>query len=450
MQREALIVNDASGEFALVVQYPHRQGFLCHGFDSGFIAEPIYLVIEGARPEDQQDAANLGRELVQQLAALPSLRYLNKKESTCDSQLAGPKCRAIHNVKCRKYYVRLYSNTTSDQVGGSPNRFDQIVASRGSSGPWTVITAMAKSPPGQDLFRTMSEGFPKEATWEQLNAAIWDQEPTELIPFLMARIGLVSPAKRVFISYIRSETAALADQLFFSLTESGFEVFLDRCSVPKAVLFQEYLLQDLDDKAVVVLLYSQGVAAGKSVWVEKELSHVAAHRHGLLLVKVPNLSGGQPKVRVEINAQKIIDIQSGDLITGGVLTDQKLNEMIVEISNLHGQVIINRKVELFRAFGAAINRAKVKYRALPTGEFLVGSKNARVDFSPRSPELFDYRELSLRASLSQTGAIQTGAIVTPAPVISEDRRNSYNWLANIAGIEHVPESQIGEYLRRIS
>lgn len=57
-----------------------------------------------------------------------------------------------------------------------------------------------------------------------------------------------SGESRLFISYVRRDTSAIADQLFGALTQEGFDVFLDRCSVPVGVPFQKRLMQDLCDK----------------------------------------------------------------------------------------------------------------------------------------------------------------------------------------------------------
>ena len=72
----------------------------------------------------------------------------------------------------------------------------------------------------------------------------------------MSRADITTEITRIFISYRRLETLPVALQLFDRLTHEGFDVFLDRFSIPPGYDFQRRLNQELEDKSMVILLES--------------------------------------------------------------------------------------------------------------------------------------------------------------------------------------------------
>jgi hypothetical protein len=86
---------------------------------------------------------------------------------------------------------------------------------------------------------------------------------------LLELMGLLRKRRRLFISYKRTESAAVAQQLYHALDERGFDVFLDTLSVRPAEQFQEQLWHRMTDSDVVILLYTKSVHA--SGWVEQEI-----------------------------------------------------------------------------------------------------------------------------------------------------------------------------------
>src|ERR1700685_1779015 len=82
-------------------------------------------------------------------------------------------------------------------------------------------------------------------------------------------LGLLRKRRRLFISYKRSESSAVAQQLYHALDERSFDVFLDTLSVRAADLFQEQLWHRMADSDVVVLLYTASIHS--SGWVEREV-----------------------------------------------------------------------------------------------------------------------------------------------------------------------------------
>ena len=54
-------------------------------------------------------------------------------------------------------------------------------------------------------------------------------------------LGLTEKQRRVFVSYRRSDSLLIGEQVWETLSKAGFEVFLDRFSVDPGVDFQERL-----------------------------------------------------------------------------------------------------------------------------------------------------------------------------------------------------------------
>jgi len=83
-------------------------------------------------------------------------------------------------------------------------------------------------------------------------------------------LGLLRRRRLAFISYKRTESTGVANQLHDALEARGFEVFLDTYSVEKGAEFQPVLWDRMADADLLVLLDTK--TAFKSCWVEEEVS----------------------------------------------------------------------------------------------------------------------------------------------------------------------------------
>ena len=437
----AELVNDMS----LVLQYPAPSGgFVCCGFSGGNLPAPVFIVVEGAEPADQATAADVGAEIARQTILLPG--FTPTPHMPCGGSAPAGGCHALRVADCRKIYVRISA------TGGAPgtyagNFWDAAWGSRPDPATWHVIVALpARDAAGGDPWSATTAGFPPGVTWGAWNACRWRASATEVVPAVIASSGLAPAENRVFISYIRRETTALADQLFEALTERGFDVFLDRCSVPVGVRFQERLMQDLDDKAVVVLLHSAEVAKRSSPWVEQEIARIKQYRLGLVVLRIPDATGTAARLRQDLNADLVRDVTPGELEPDGTLVASACHDVIARVCEAHARGLVRRRRELVDALGAELVAAGKAFRMLPGGDIECGSQGIVVGVSPRPPELTDYCGLSLRAGL---GGSRTGACLTPAPLVLLERRAAVQWLGGVAAMEHLDQEGIGAFIDRI-
>ena len=121
-------------------------------------------------------------------------------------------------------------------------------------------------------------------TLKSINAFVLQDEKS--VPKLKNRIlswfGLLDNTRKVFISYKRSDTTALAHQIFDTLIKKGYIPFLDSYSLEPGVDFQEYLMNEISDADMFIMLNSSEY--DQSDYTKAEL--VAASRLGIGILQV--------------------------------------------------------------------------------------------------------------------------------------------------------------------
>jgi hypothetical protein len=102
---------------------------------------------------------------------------------------------------------------------------------------------------------------------------------------LLEELRLLRSRRLVFISYKRSESKAVAQQLFRAFDARSFDVFLDTRSVQGGKVFQDVLWDRMSDSDLVVLLDSPKALDSK--WVDKEVSRTNEMGIGALQIVWP-------------------------------------------------------------------------------------------------------------------------------------------------------------------
>lgn len=91
--------------------------------------------------------------------------------------------------------------------------------------------------------------------------------------------------RRVFISYRRTDSGPVAQQLYTALTRLGYVTFLDDVSIDKGLDFQRELKWWLNDADVVVVLVTPNFE--NSQWCMEEINFARANIIGLLGIEWP-------------------------------------------------------------------------------------------------------------------------------------------------------------------
>lgn len=167
---------------------------------------------------------------------------------------------------------------------------------------------------------------------------------------LLEGLRLLRKSRRLFISYRRIETQAIAIQLYEQLDASGFDVFLDSHSIHPGEPFQEVLWHRLADTDVVLLLDSPGFL--ESRWTEEELARANTTNLQILQliwpgnILAPSAAFSKPFPLSEEDF-KIPQNQIGPMAR---LCDPCLKRMTVEVESLRARALAARHAYLVHDF----------------------------------------------------------------------------------------------------
>ena len=226
----------------------------------------------------------------------------------------------------------------------------------------------------------------------EINAFVLNDESSihNLKNRILSWFGLLDNTRKIFISYKRSDTSALAHQLFDSLIKKGYIPFLDSYSIESGVNFQEYLMNEISDADMFIMLNSSEY--DQSEYTKAELVAASMLGIGILQVTFP-----QSKKFPEADISSILQLEKQ------LPKDQVYDDKIVE------DIIYN--MERYRAQGF-----RTKRRILIDG--------LKSKYSGR--ELFTLEDGSIFVNNSQTAYYP----ITHVPT-SEDLELAYYSMAEL-------------------
>lgn len=125
----------------------------------------------------------------------------------------------------------------------------------------------------------------------KLNGVIYSEnELDSIVNVAFEELRLLRKTRRVFISYKRSESSAVANQLYDVLSRHQFDVFLDTYFIRGAADFQAELHHRITDSDVLIQLNSPSFKDSK--WCEEEISDANARKVGVLQLNWPGVHSG--------------------------------------------------------------------------------------------------------------------------------------------------------------
>lgn len=166
---------------------------------------------------------------------------------------------------------------------------------------------------------------------------------SSLISCILEGFSLLREARRLFISYKRSESSDVAIQLYEALEKSGFDVFLDTHSVRPGEPFQEELWHRMTDSDVVILLNTPGFL--DSEWTKAELAKASAMSIGVIQLIWPDC-----KRLSESHLFQSIYLDHNSLNVKEKLTDNIVNQVIIETESLRARTLAARQDNLTSEF----------------------------------------------------------------------------------------------------
>jgi hypothetical protein len=161
------------------------------------------------------------------------------------------------------------------------------------------------------------------------------------------RAGVASERSRLFLSYVRRDTSALAEQLFDELNRQGFDVFLDRFRIAPGVDFHVKIAEELCHKAVVLVLESENIR--RSPWVAHEVAFARLHQLGLVGLQLPR---GRKVPEIENRWRH--SLAGGELTLARLLRPAALASTVQFIRGVHFAAESWRRAALREAMSVAL------------------------------------------------------------------------------------------------
>lgn len=282
----------------------------------------------------------------------------------------------------------------------------------------------------------------------QLSAS---HEVESLVGNILEGLGLLRLTRRLFISYKRSESSAVAIQLFEQLEKAGFDVFLDTHSIRKSEPFQEELWHRLADTDVVVLLNTPGFL--KSEWTKEELARANAMSIGILQVVWPDH-------KLERDAEISIPIQLKDTDFGNkhfsdsksYLTDDCVNLIISQAESLRARSLAARQDNIITEFVSSAKAAGVATDLHPQ-KFITFKKtdgsDAIVIPTVGVPQAYTYNQSQELVTTIKFKHVKTLYLLYDHRYIREKWLKHLDWLDNYLPIKTVKIIGIEGWLKKI-
>jgi hypothetical protein len=158
-----------------------------------------------------------------------------------------------------------------------------------------------------------------------INGLQWDNE--QVPGDVLRAFRLTRELRQTFISYRRTDSRRVAEDLFNELSQRKYTVFLDTASVESAVPFQDALWDRLADMDLLVLLDSPNALTSR--WVNDELVQVNNLGLGVLQLIWP---GHKPYGETQLSTRMQLapsDFEGGDFGPAGRLTEEALGRVAV-------------------------------------------------------------------------------------------------------------------------
>jgi hypothetical protein len=187
------------------------------------------------------------------------------------------------------------------------------------------------------------------------HTAFWHGDAIEELALtVLARAGVTSLDRRVFISYRRVDTKPMADQLFDALSRLNYSVYLDTVSTHPGLDFQNQLFEHLADKSMVVVL--QSASFHQSQWTMAEVEFALRHNLSLLILRFPDAKDSLAGCRA--GDQLMLERDDLDPNQGPpfALTSGALVRVVNRINRVHDLELVARRFDMYKRTLAALQR----------------------------------------------------------------------------------------------
>lgn len=396
----------------LIIQLQNKNGkFSCEKYDNLPSPKSVYIAICFAdNVKSQKLAYDLKEKLIKTITDIES-KFVSSAPP-CNSKVQPfQSCKALNVNDNFKLLIVVSDNQTDVFAEKEVLKWNH-----------TILTVLPVLKTGQNVTLPPKFKIP--------NASFWKKNIKEVIPIIFGIIGISDEEQKIFISYKRTDTSNLAEQLFDTLNHEGFDVFLDRFSIEPTIHFQNRLYQELSDKAMVLFLESPDYL--KSEWIQYEIDFAKKYRLGLFAINI-NSSPKTPSIDDEYRHNiKLRTLNSK-------LTSRLLDDLVLKIKQQHSIALFRMRNYLNNNIIAALESKGAKASFDKNGFINVLDRTGKTDYkiwaTPRPPKVNDYHY----SDISHT----SGFKIIFGPEFQEAKRETLNtWLSKKSVVEYYNEGQI--------
>lgn len=271
-----------------------------------------------------------------------------------------------------------------------------------------------------------------------------DADVLGLVDDVLGLAWLRRHVRRVFISYRRSDSHAVARQLFYRFSRLGYEVFLDDASIPHAVNFQRELKWWLNDADLLIALLSPNFELSK--WCVEEISFAQRQAIGILGVKWPK-KFDNPTINIvdsflmadQIVQLKLLHFKSrrgrrngGEELAKSELTDEAWEQLLAACNKKRTRSVRARLDNLIKLTPAVLESSGPPQQH-ELGDFIFqdvsrGIRFVRVlPFRPRPEHLHEACQKGQHLGYAEAGCLYA------ENDLSDPRVKAMRWLTDTAG-----------------
>jgi hypothetical protein len=286
------------------------------------------------------------------------------------------------------------------------------------------------------------------------NIAFWKHDSIEELALtVLARAGITSLDRRVFISYRRTETESIANQLFDALTELNYSVFLDTVTIEPGVDFQDRLFEQMADKSMIILLHSKTFS--QSPWTTAEVNYAINNDISVLIFRLPNVPntdviyGCRAGDQILLKDTDLVKDERGETYR---LTDRALDEVLANVVMTHDMEMISRLASMRQRTIEALTHQDVDYLQSESDVSLVmkhmsTGKTYRFFPTSRPPGIAEIYEASTRIT-EEVG--DSRIVIGRCSCINDERIRQMEWVVEGRNVAFCDIFMLETLLEKIS
>lgn len=249
------------------------------------------------------------------------------------------------------------------------------------------------------------------------------------VNYALESFRLMRENRKLFISYRRTDSTPVANQLFDAMVRNNYDAFLDAYSIGAARNFQEELHHRLSDCDVLIQLYTENFK--NSEWCLEEIVVANQKQIGVVEIVWPGQALDVHNHLCEPIQLKPDDFEGGYKGAKSVLKDDTVSKVLMIVESVRARNMAARQDNLVGEFIAEAN--KYGHHVIQEYKYLVEhleDGGCRV-FIPAVgiPQSYDcYRSLRFRDLLANSSTVTY--LIYDDLRIKRDWINHLEWLNN--------------------